>query len=61
MDSRESLKNMLNNLINDKTEEAQSDLHAYLTTKMRDMVGTPSVPDTAAVEAAPADDLDSTE
>ena len=39
MDKRDALKSMLNNLINDKTEQAQLDLHAYLTAKMRDITG----------------------
>jgi hypothetical protein len=39
MDKREALKSMLNNLINDKPEEASLDLHNYLTTKMRDVSG----------------------
>ena len=39
MDSRENLKSMLNNLINDKSEEASLDLHTYLTAKMRDVAG----------------------
>jgi len=33
------LRNMLNNLINDKPEEATLDLHNYLTTKMKDVAG----------------------
>lgn len=39
MDKRDALKSMLNNIINDKTEQAQLDLHAYLTAKMRDITG----------------------
>ena len=36
---REALKNMLNNLINDKQEEATLDLHNYLSAKMKDVTG----------------------
>lgn len=39
MDNREALKSMLNNLINDKQEEASLDLHNYLTNKMKDVAG----------------------
>lgn len=39
MDNRENLRSMLNNLINDKQEEASLDLHNYLTAKMRDVAG----------------------
>jgi uncharacterized membrane protein len=39
MDKRDVLKSMLNNIINDKTEQAQLDLHTYLTAKMRDITG----------------------
>jgi len=35
MDNREALKSMLNNLINDKPEEATLDLHNYLTTQVK--------------------------
>ena len=44
MDSREALKSMLNNLINDKQEEASLDLHNYLTTKMKVVAGTGTAP-----------------
>lgn len=47
MDKREALKSMLNNLINDKPEEASLDLHNYLTTKMRDVSGLAATPDVA--------------
>jgi hypothetical protein len=49
MDKREALKNMLNNLINDKPEEASMDLHGYLSAKMKDVAG-------LAPQEAPADD-----
>ena len=39
MDNRENLRSMLNNLINDKQEEASLDLHNYLTAKMRGVAG----------------------
>ena len=39
MDKREALKSMLNNIINDKSEEASVDLHNYLTVKMREVAG----------------------
>ena len=39
MDKREALRSMLNNIINDKPEQASLDLHAYLTQKMRDVAG----------------------
>jgi hypothetical protein len=39
MDNKEALKSMLNNLINDKPEEASLDLHNYLTAKMKDVAG----------------------
>lgn len=45
MDKREALKSMLNNLINDKPEEASLDLHNYLTTKMRDVSGLAATPE----------------
>lgn len=47
MDKREALRSMLNNIINDKPEQASMDLHNYLTQKMRDVAGL------APVEAAP--------
>jgi hypothetical protein len=39
MDKREALKSMLNNLINDKHEEATLDLHGYMTAKMQEISG----------------------
>ena len=39
MDKREALRSMLNNIINDKPEQASLDLHTYLTQKMRDVAG----------------------
>jgi hypothetical protein len=39
MTNTDALKSMLNNLINDKPEEATLDLHNYLTAKMKDVAG----------------------
>jgi hypothetical protein len=39
MDKRDALKSMLNNLINDKHEEASMDLHGYMTAKMQEISG----------------------
>lgn len=50
MDKREALRSMLNNLINDKPEEATLDLHNYLTMKMKEVAGLAPAPKTAAVE-----------
>lgn len=36
---KEQLKSMLNNLINDKLEEADLDFHAYITAKMKVVTG----------------------
>lgn len=55
MDKREALKSMLNNLINDKPEEASLDLHNYLTTKMRDVSGLAATPDSEAAGVADDD------
>lgn len=38
-DRREALKSMLNNLINDRQEEATLDLHSYMTAKMQEVSG----------------------
>lgn len=57
MDKREQLRSMLNNLINDKPEEATLDLHNYLTGKMKEVAGTvPAVDD----ETPPAGNEDDT-
>lgn len=37
--NRTALKSMLNNLINDKHEEASLDLHGYFTNKMKELSG----------------------
>lgn len=39
MDNKDSLRSMLNNLINDRHEEATMDLHSYLTDKMKSAAG----------------------
>lgn len=60
MDKREALRSMLNNIINDKPEQASLDLHTYLTQKMRDVAGlTPPVE--APVEVEPAAETPATE
>jgi hypothetical protein len=64
MDKREALKSMLNNLINDKHEEASMDLHGYMTAKMQEIsgIGQPAVTDTAVEdEELTADDEIDTE
>jgi hypothetical protein len=37
--NRDALKSMLNNLINDKPEEATLDFHNYVTGKMKSVAG----------------------
>lgn len=39
MDKREALRSMLNNLINDKHEEATLDFHNFLTVKSQEVSG----------------------
>lgn len=39
MDKREALRNMLNNMINDKHEEASLDFHNYVTIKSQEITG----------------------
>ena len=53
MDKREALKSMLNNLINDKHEEASMDLHGYMTAKMQEISG---IGQQAATEPAVEDE-----
>lgn len=65
MADKEKLRNMLDNLINDKSEQAQVDFHDYLGDKMKDTLGV-SPPEAAeadeADEAAEADkDVDAVE
>lgn len=46
MADRDKLQNMLDNLINDKSEQAQVDFHDFLQSKMKEVVGgeEPEVP-----------------
>lgn len=44
MNIRDSLKSMLNNMINDNPEQASMDLHNYFTVKMRDIAGLSTAP-----------------
>ena len=37
-ESKDTLGNMLDNLINNKPEQAQVDFHDYLRTKMQDVI-----------------------
>lgn len=39
MDKTELLRSMVNNLINDKSEQASLDLHNYMTAKMKEVSG----------------------
>ena len=54
MADTERLRAMLDNIIDDKGEEAQVDFHAYLQDKMQDILGSkvevPDMPDKDAVE-----------
>ncbi len=52
------LRNMLNNLINDKPEEATLDLHNYVVSKMKDVagIGGTEEPVVTGDETPPADD-----
>ena len=63
MDKREALKSMLNNLINDKHEEASMDLHGYMTAKMQEIsgIGQPAVTEPADEEQITAGDESETE
>ena len=60
MDNRENLRSMLNNLINDKAEEASLDLHNYLTAKMKEVAGisTPSVNTSNDDDESTTDEVD---
>ena len=60
MDNRVNLRSMLNNLINDKHEEASLDLHNYLTAKMRGVAGiatTDTVDDSDSAGVIAGDDV----
>ena len=63
MDKREALKSMLNNLINDKHEEASMDLHGYMTAKMQEIsgIGQQAVAPVEDDEELIADDSDTDE
>lgn len=56
MADKDKLRNMLDNLIGDKNEQAQVDFHDYLGDKMKEVVGT-ELPSAAA--PAEVDDADS--
>jgi hypothetical protein len=60
MDKREALKSMLNNLINDKHEEASMDLHGYMTAKMQEIsgIGQPAVAPAEEEELTANDEID---
>jgi hypothetical protein len=45
MDRKEELKSMLQDLINDKPEQASLSLHNYLTDKIKEVAGTAQVAD----------------
>lgn len=60
MDKREVLKSMLNNLINDKPEEAALDFHNYAVPKMRDIAGLSSSEVIDDEEVTVDDDVDVT-
>ena len=56
---KEALKSMLNNLINDKHEEAALDLHGYMTAKMQEISGigqAPAPTESSDEELPPVDD-----
>lgn len=65
-DKREALRSMLNNLINDRNEEAKADFHNFVTAKSREVTGLAGQPEvvedpvdgeeTPPVDAAPASD-----
>lgn len=59
MDKAEALKSMLNNLINDKHEEATLDFHSYVTDKMKDVTGISSA--TADISDDEDDDFETNE
>jgi hypothetical protein len=57
MDKRELLKNVVNNIINDKSEQASLDLHNYMTLKMKEVSGI-QAPAAEMPEAEQADDAE---
>lgn len=56
MDRREAIKSMINNLINDKNEEASLDIHNVLVAKMRDVAGLSSIEVDAADDVPAGED-----
>jgi len=55
--NRDALKSMLNNLINDKPEEATLDFHNYVTGKMKTVAGIGGTEE-PAVDDTTVDDLE---
>ena len=55
MADKEKLKNMLDNIINDKSEQAQVDFHDYLGDKMKDTLGVSSPETDEDVDAVETD------
>ncbi len=49
MADKEKLRNMLDNLVNDKSEQAAVDFHDYLGDKMKDTLGVEPPADTDEV------------
>jgi len=46
MADTEKLRNMLDNIIDDKNEQAQVDFHDFLSSKMREVIGVDAATDT---------------
>ena len=57
---KEKIRSMLDNLINDNSEQAQVDFHDYLQDKMKDVIGIEN-PAAAEVEDEIAAEEDKTE
>lgn len=55
MADKDKLRNMLDNLINDKGEQAQVDFHDYLGDKMKDTLGVVSPEADKDVDAVETD------
>jgi hypothetical protein len=53
MSDKDKLQNMLDNLINQKPEQAQVDFHDYLQGKMQDVMGTGEEQDSEASKENP--------
>lgn len=60
-DKREMLKSMLNNLIHDKREEADMDLHNYLTAKMKSVAGISGTDQSDLTDDTPPEGADALE